>query len=322
MSDWEEEDEGRSHSETAYVAPRGRGRFDKAGDDDNFCDTSNRKSGFGRGQNSRLGRGNNYNLDNRNGLNKDGNSRAFGRGLGGFRRQTRDVIQGDNTWRGDEADESSDCSNWRDRGFRGNSRGFGRSRASQGRDRNCTVMMVPSDDIRYIIGKGGQKIREIQEKSGAYIKIKNDDATYTETPVEISGGEDAVKQAKEFIDKIVNPESSLTHNIGGLSVENGSASERHDPPPPSKIIPWAKLREEQAEREVARWADLPPIKKVFYQEHRAVANMDAETVDKFRYQLLAKHAFTYAGFEGMFVCTSVISIKLLGKPRVCWCHEK
>lgn len=282
MSDWEEEDEGRSHSETAYVAPRGRGRFDKAGDDDNFCDTSNRKSGFGRGQSIRLSRSNNYNSDNRNGLNKDGNSRAFGRGLGGFRRQTRDVIQGDNTWRGDEADESSDCSNWRDRGFRGNSREFGRSRASQGRDRNCTVMMVPSADIRYIIGKGGQKIREIQEKSGAYIKIKNDDATYTETPVEISGGEDAVKKAKEFIDKIVNPESSLTHNIGGLSVENGGESERHDPPPPSKIIPWAKLREEQAEREVARWADLPPIKKIFYQEHRAVANMDAETVDKFR----------------------------------------
>lgn len=153
MSDWEEEDESRSHSETVYVAPRGRGWFDKAGDDDNFCDTSNRISGFGRGQSSRLGRSNNYSSDNRNGLNKDGNSRAFGRGLGGFRRQTRDVIQGDNTWRGDEADESNDCNNWRDRGFRGNSRGFGRSRTSQGRDRNSIVMMVPSDDIRYIIGK-------------------------------------------------------------------------------------------------------------------------------------------------------------------------
>ena len=62
--------------------------------------------------------------------------------------------------------------------------------------------------------------------------------------------------------------------------------------------------------------DLPPIKKIFYQEHRAVANMDAETVDKFRYQLLylqnmGVHAFTYAGFEGMFVCTSVISINNL-----------
>lgn len=50
----------------------------------------------------------------------------------------------------------------------------------------------------------------------AYIQIKNDDATYAETPVEISGREDAVKKAKEFIEKIVNPESSLTHNIGGF----------------------------------------------------------------------------------------------------------
>lgn len=152
MSDWEEEEEGRSHSETAYVAPRGRGRFDKTGDDDNFCDASNRKPGFGRGRNSRFGRSNNYSSDNRNGFKEDGNSRGFGRGLSGFGRQTRDVIHGYNAWRGDEADESNDCSNWRDRGFRDNSRGFGRSRASEGRERSSTVMMVPSDDIRYIIG--------------------------------------------------------------------------------------------------------------------------------------------------------------------------
>ena len=29
--------------------------------------------------------------------------------------------------------------------------------------------------------------------------------------------------------------------------------------------------------------DLPPIKKVFYHEHPAVANMDEEEVEKFRY---------------------------------------
>lgn len=162
------------------------------------------------------------------------------------------------------------------------SRGFGRTRAGQGRERQSTVMMVPSDDIRYIIGKGGQKIREIQDQSGAYIKIKNDEATYSETPVEISGSEDALKKAKEFIEKIVHPESSLTDNMGGLSMENSDTSERHEPPPPPKPIPWAKLREEKEEREAAKWADLPAIKKIFYQEHAAVANMDKEEVEKFR----------------------------------------
>ena len=51
-------------------------------------------------------------------------------------------------------------------------------------------------------------------------KVKKDDATYSETPVEISGSDDAVKKAKELIEKIINPESSLTNNMRG----NGTAS--------------------------------------------------------------------------------------------------
>ena len=52
------------------------------------------------------------------------------------------------------------------------------------------------------------------------IQIKNDEATYSETPVEISGSEDALKKAKEFIEKIVHPESSLTDNMGGTVLRN------------------------------------------------------------------------------------------------------
>ncbi|XP_068750067.1 probable ATP-dependent RNA helicase DDX43 isoform X2 [Montipora capricornis] len=145
-----------------------------------------------------------------------------------------------------------------------------------------TVHWVKDWTSLKVAGKGGQKIREIQDQSGAYIKIKNDEATYSETPVEISGSEDALKKAKEFIEKIVHPESSLTDNMGGLSMENSDTSERHEPPPPPKPIPWAKLREEKEEREAAKWADLPAIKKIFYQEHASVANMDEEEVEKFR----------------------------------------
>ncbi|XP_068681098.1 probable ATP-dependent RNA helicase DDX43 isoform X1 [Montipora foliosa] len=273
MSDWEEEDESTGNSQTSYVPPRGRGWYDKAGDGDSFSDTSSRRPGFGRGRGDRFGRNDNYSPDDRNGFYRNGNSRG-GRGVGGFQRQK--------FTRGGETEESGGHSNWRDRGNREISRGFGRTRAGQGRERQSTVMMVPSDDIRYIIGKGGQKIREIQDQSGAYIKIKNDEATYSETPVEISGSEDALKKAKEFIEKIVHPESSLTDNMGGLSMENSDTSERHEPPPPPKPIPWAKLREEKEEREAAKWADLPAIKKVFYQERGAVANMDEEEVEKFR----------------------------------------
>ena len=45
--------------------------------------------------------------------------------------------------------------------------------------------------------------------------MKTDDATNSETPVAISGSEDAIKKAKELIQQIVNPESSLATNMGG-----------------------------------------------------------------------------------------------------------
>lgn len=140
---------------------------------------------------------------------------------------------------------------------------------------------MPSDDVRYIIGKGGQKIREIQSESGAYIKVKKDDATYSETPVEISGSEDQIKKAKEMIEQIIGPDSSVTNNMGGLSIQNGTSDESSQPVKP-KRIPWAKLRSEQEEKEAARWADLPPIKKVFYREQPSITNMADEDVEKFR----------------------------------------
>lgn len=288
MSDWEEEEDVNiSTSQNAYIPPGGRGWFNKTGDDD-FSDSPTRKLiGFGRGRANRFASNDNYSPGSRNGFNKDANSRGFGRREGGFGRDHRDskFTRGDNSRRGDESEEYSDRDSWRDKGSRdsGGSRGFGRARGGQGRERNSTEIMVPTDDIRYIIGKGGQKIREIQEQSGAYIKVKKDDATYSETPVEISGSDDALKKAKELIEQIVRPESSVTNSMGGMSMENSDTQERHQPPPPPKPIPWAKLREEKEERERARWADLPAIKKVFYIEHPAVANMAEEDVEKFRF---------------------------------------
>lgn len=45
--------------------------------------------------------------------------------------------------------------------------------------------------------------------------MKKDDANYSETPIEISGSDDQIKKAKELIEQIINPESSITNNMGG-----------------------------------------------------------------------------------------------------------
>ncbi|XP_073258696.1 probable ATP-dependent RNA helicase DDX43 [Porites lutea] len=292
MSDWEEASEDyTSTSENSYIPPRGRGWYEKPSNDGNF---SERRPGFGRGRANRFGnaadsRNDTYNTAQRNGFQADSSFRGYGRGGGGFGRVNRDDSnfsrggenRSDNFGRG--GGENGFSGSWRDRGNRESSGGFGRSRGGQGRERNSTEMMVPSDEIRFIIGKGGQKIREMQEQSGAYIKVKKDSATYSETPVEISGSDDAIKKAKELIEQIISPQSSIISSMGGLSMENGVPKESSQSSTIFKPIPWARLKEERAEREAARWADLPAIKKIFYNEHPSVANMEKEEVEKFRF---------------------------------------
>ena len=46
-------------------------------------------------------------------------------------------------------------------------------------------------------------------------QVKKDDATYTETPVEISGTDDQIKKAKELIHEIVGPSSPVINNMEG-----------------------------------------------------------------------------------------------------------
>ena len=45
--------------------------------------------------------------------------------------------------------------------------------------------------------------------------MKKDSATYSETPVEISGSDDAIKKAKELIEQIISPQSSIISSVGG-----------------------------------------------------------------------------------------------------------
>lgn len=46
-------------------------------------------------------------------------------------------------------------------------------------------------------------------------QVKKDDATYSETPVEISGTDDQITKAKELIQEIIGPSSSVINNMEG-----------------------------------------------------------------------------------------------------------
>ncbi|KAF7651862.1 hypothetical protein LDENG_00104310 [Lucifuga dentata] len=89
--------------------------------------------------------------------------------------------------------------------------GFGRWNA--GCDRSASAppvtMTVENASVGRIIGRGGAKIRELEESTGARIKIKKGDY---EGEVVIFGSSDAQQKVKEMIKKLVADDNSQFQN--------------------------------------------------------------------------------------------------------------
>ena len=86
-----------------------------------------------------------------------------------------------------------------------------------GGEKEGTTMMVPASKVGLIIGRGGENIRSLEERSGAKIFIVTTDSNNNdrtgERCVSISGEPSAMERAKSIIDGIVNdeqPHSSST----------------------------------------------------------------------------------------------------------------
>lgn len=70
-----------------------------------------------------------------------------------------------------------------------------------------TDMQVPRDLVGYIIGRGGETIRDLQLKSGAHIQIVREEEGAPATPhrfVNISGTEDALQRAQTMIQNLID----------------------------------------------------------------------------------------------------------------------
>jgi len=70
---------------------------------------------------------------------------------------------------------------------------------------------VPSDRVGLLIGKGGAKIREIQERSGARMDIakRSEPVTPHLREVRLSGGKEQIAIAREIINKLVTNSASF-----------------------------------------------------------------------------------------------------------------
>ncbi|KFV50321.1 putative ATP-dependent RNA helicase DDX43, partial [Tyto alba] len=142
-----------------------------------------------------------------------------------------------------------------------------------------------------ITGRGGSKIRELEDSSGSRIKVIKGTC---EAEVKIFGSIAVQNKAKMLIDDAV---TKCRQNYIRGGTERDSIKQQHfgtnfagktsdiiqpENNPKKPVIDWASLRENRAKYEAMKWADLPPIEKNFYKELSQTASMSQEEVELWR----------------------------------------
>ncbi|KAJ8676693.1 hypothetical protein QAD02_012480 [Eretmocerus hayati] len=155
------------------------------------------------------------------------------------------------------------------RGGRDSSRGSSTSRGEQ------FTFYVETCLIGKLIGKGGSKIRELQEQSGARININKDCTSGDNTLVVISGPQDAQQRAKDMIDSLLS--DNTMHRRPNHSLERNNQTS-HAP----MEIDWDQAAKEYDSFQKEKWSQYPDIRKNFYVEDPAVANLSPEEVEHIR----------------------------------------
>ncbi|XP_062506674.1 probable ATP-dependent RNA helicase DDX43 [Corticium candelabrum] len=166
--------------------------------------------------------------------------RGVGRGFSGGERRVREE------------------GNWRDRSNGGGGMGM--------------KVKVNTQDVGRIIGRGGSKIKELEEESGARINVlKNVDAGYGMTYIEISGSDHNKETARKLIEDLT----------GGFSEESENPRrDQQDYRAPA--IDWSAIHARHEIDKVKKWEGLAPIAKNFYQEDVIVGALSEEEVAMFR----------------------------------------
>ncbi|XP_063297804.1 probable ATP-dependent RNA helicase DDX43 [Pelobates fuscus] len=139
---------------------------------------------------------------------------------------------------------------------------------------------LDSSLVGMVIGRGGAKIKELEELSGARIKIVNDNY---DSEVKLFGTRDQQDKAKELINDLVK--SSRKEAVYEYS-KIPDSPENTTPPrataKPFVQIDWASANKQAAIYEATKWADAPQIEKNFYVESKKISAMSEDEVLKWR----------------------------------------
>ncbi|XP_035177918.1 probable ATP-dependent RNA helicase DDX43 [Oxyura jamaicensis] len=200
-------------------------------------------------------------------------ARASVQGAGGRRSSEAVARAGGEEW------ELRDAGSPRDAGC---SRGVGQATwwrpqgTASGRPRAGTpplCFFISNAQVGALIGRGGTKIRELEDSSGSRIQVVKG---ALEAEVKIFGSAAVQNKAKMLIDDAVSncgQNNTRGKTLDVIQPENSTKK---------AVINWASLRENRAKYEAMKWADLPPIEKNFYKESSRTASMSPEEVELWR----------------------------------------
>uniref|UniRef100_A0A8B9B8L2 RNA helicase n=1 Tax=Anser brachyrhynchus TaxID=132585 RepID=A0A8B9B8L2_9AVES len=194
-------------------------------------------------------------------------ARASVKGAGGRRSSEAAARAGGEEWEPRDAGSSrgtGQAARWRPQGA-----ASGRSRA--GTPPLC--FFISNAQVGALIGRGGTKIRELEDSSGSRIQVVKG---ALEAEVKIFGSAAVQNKAKMLIDGAVancGQNNTRGKTLDVIQPENS---------PKKAVINWASLRENRAKYEAMKWADLPPIEKNFYKESLRTASMSQKEVELWR----------------------------------------
>ncbi|XP_072293454.1 probable ATP-dependent RNA helicase DDX43 [Eucyclogobius newberryi] len=157
---------------------------------------------------------------------------------------------------------------------------------SDGAESSAVTFTVDIALVGRVIGRGGSKIRELEEISGARIKINKGEY---EGEVSLLGSPSAQQKAKKMIEELVsdgnsNGSFSEGNDCGGGDGSFWSSSQLSaaEVAPVRPQIDWNAIRENKEKFEKLKWEGLPPLKKHFYKEAESVSMRTAEEVSEWR----------------------------------------
>ncbi|CAG0889590.1 unnamed protein product [Cyprideis torosa] len=140
---------------------------------------------------------------------------------------------------------------------------------------NATGLWIEQGKISRIIGRGGSKIKELREQSGARIKVTDDKDNYGDTLVLIWGSQEEQEKAKTLIDEILDPYLALA----------AAAKQKKEEEEPIENIDFGALYKESCNVWREKWEKEVPVLKGFYIEDPEVANMTPRDVEMLRKQM-------------------------------------